>query len=209
MKLAGILQPGIIKGYVVEAKYIKGGYIVVKTEEELQQISSTNKGLLVDGTPIYVSDTGVTYRYNQAEQQFKADNEITAPSDGKFYCKQGNNWVEIDSVFTTQEQFKETISTLVSTDDLTSLLQTSLVAGDNISITKQEDNSLKITANIPEKLIFNTKTNFPAIGEEGKLYIATDEETIYYWDVESQSYVAIKSSLLEDVQVIYGGNAFN
>ena len=32
--LTGVLVPGITQGYVAESKYIKGGYVVVKTIEE-------------------------------------------------------------------------------------------------------------------------------------------------------------------------------
>lgn len=64
--LTGVLVPGATVGYVAEGKFIKGGYIVVKTLEErdtlLDKSIYEDKEIAV-GTPVFVSDENKTYRY--------------------------------------------------------------------------------------------------------------------------------------------------
>lgn len=64
--LTGVLVPGATVGYVAEGKFIKGGYIVVKTLEERDTL--LDKSIYEDkeiaiGTPVFVSDENKTYRY--------------------------------------------------------------------------------------------------------------------------------------------------
>lgn len=65
--LTGVLVPGITQGYVAESKYIKGGYIVVKTIEERDALLDTatyeDREALTVGSPVFVSDENKTYRY--------------------------------------------------------------------------------------------------------------------------------------------------
>ena len=65
--LTGVLVPGTTVGYVVESRYIKGGYIVVKTVEDRDALLDTSiyedRDVLVVGTPVFVSDENKTYRY--------------------------------------------------------------------------------------------------------------------------------------------------
>ena len=65
--LTGVLIPGTAVGYVAESKYIKGGYIVVKTVEDRDALLDTSiyedRDVLVIGTPVFVSDENKTYRY--------------------------------------------------------------------------------------------------------------------------------------------------
>lgn len=64
--LTGVLIPGTTTGYVSESKYIQGGYIVVSTTEErddlLDKTIYEDKKLTV-GTPVYVAAENKTYRY--------------------------------------------------------------------------------------------------------------------------------------------------
>lgn len=64
--LTGVLIPGATVGYVTESKFVKGGYIVVKTLEErdalLDKSLYEDKEIVV-GTPVYVSDENRLYRY--------------------------------------------------------------------------------------------------------------------------------------------------
>lgn len=64
--LTGVLVPGATVGYIAESKFIKGGYIVVKTVSERDAL--LDKSLYEDkeiaiGTPVFVSDENKTYRY--------------------------------------------------------------------------------------------------------------------------------------------------
>lgn len=54
-----------------------------------------------------------------------------------------------------------------------------------------------------EQIVFANHYEFPAIGEEGKLYIATDEKNSYIWDSESTAYVILSV----DQREIHGGGA--
>ena len=65
--LTGVLVPGITQGYIAESKYIKGGYVVVKTIEERDALLDTatyeDREALTVGSPVFVSDENKTYRY--------------------------------------------------------------------------------------------------------------------------------------------------
>ena len=68
--LTGVLVPGATVGYVAEDKYISGGYIVVQTIEErdalLDKTLYTDKELK-NGTPVYVAEDNLVYRYKIGE----------------------------------------------------------------------------------------------------------------------------------------------
>lgn len=53
-------------------------------------------------------------------------------------------------------------------------------------------------------IVFANHYEFPNVGNNDTLYIATDENTIYYWDSKSQIYVKIfvSSGSYEEVEVI-------
>ena len=79
--LTGVLVPGATVGYVAESKFIKSGYIVVKTLEERDAL--LDKSIYEDkeitiGTPVFVSDENKTYRYVGEDITWKED---TAPAD--------------------------------------------------------------------------------------------------------------------------------
>nr|DAH53920.1 MAG TPA: nucleoid-associated protein [Caudoviricetes sp.] len=61
IKLFGEFDPRTVDQVVSNAKYIKGGYITVKTEAERNAIAA---GVKVAGMPVYVSDQKKTYRWN-------------------------------------------------------------------------------------------------------------------------------------------------
>lgn len=56
---------------------------------------------------------------------------------------------------------------------------------------------------------YNTKAEFPNIGQNEHLYIAEEEDAIYRWLTDSHVYVALNSGsdLQEDISAINGGNA--
>lgn len=57
-----------------------------------------------------------------------------------------------------------------------------------------------------KELYFNTRFEFPAVGKENILYIATDEDLIYRFDTETTSYVCLSGgdSDIGNVKVIQG-----
>ena len=56
-----------------------------------------------------------------------------------------------------------------------------------------------------KELIFNNHYEFPNTGVSNVLYIATDENVIYYWS--GSHYVAIANSELPEITKINGGGA--
>lgn len=59
MKIAGVLEAGVASGILTKAKYIQGGYIVAADQAEVATIPT---GVLVTGTPLYVSAENKSYR---------------------------------------------------------------------------------------------------------------------------------------------------
>lgn len=57
-KVYGKLEPGLADGVVTEAKYVKGGYIVVQTIEERDNLAAAKKNVLVVGSAVYVCNPG-------------------------------------------------------------------------------------------------------------------------------------------------------
>lgn len=90
MRIAGILQPGTVLNYVLEAKHIKAGLIVVQTIEERDRVCNENKNSLVNGTPIYVAGTHKTYRYYQEEDKFIPDLSFKEDENGVL-CIEGED----------------------------------------------------------------------------------------------------------------------
>lgn len=65
-----------------------------------------------------------------------------------------------------------------------------------------EENAEKID-HYTESLVFNIHNEFPNIGDSSKLYIATDENKIYRWDSDTNTYILI-SGEGSDFNVIEG-----
>ena len=82
--LTGVLIPGTTVGYVTESKFVKGGYIVVKTLEERDAL--LDKSLYEDkeiviGTPVYISEDNKLYRYVGGEDIWAEDTTSTELTD--------------------------------------------------------------------------------------------------------------------------------
>lgn len=55
------------------------------------------------------------------------------------------------------------------------------------------------------ELTFSTHLEFPNLGDQNTLYIATDENVIYRWDPKKMIYVSLNSVIdINDIQVIQG-----
>lgn len=61
------------------------------------------------------------------------------------------------------------------------------------------------SSNEKNELVFNHHLEFPSVGNENTLYIAVDENVIYYW--KNGRYVAIANAELPEITLINGGGA--
>ena len=58
------------------------------------------------------------------------------------------------------------------------------------------------------ELEFDTRFNFPNVGDPKTLYIATDENAIYRWDNNNTRYERVGTGNdWHDIEIITGGNA--
>ena len=57
------------------------------------------------------------------------------------------------------------------------------------------------------ELTFDSRFNFPAVGDPAALYIATDENLIYRYDNENNCYVRVSNPDWQEIDIIDGGNA--
>lgn len=235
MRIAGVLQPGTTLGYVVEGKYVQGGLIVVQTLQERDALVNSGTQALVTGTPIYVSSTKTTYRYNANTKLFTSEPTFVEDSDGVLnivgedgQLKKIKLNVTIDDLDPT---LKETLENLPTLSSIEELIDTKL--GDYVTLSsfqstidglssrldqKQDSliagNNIKIEGNVisaiyedVEQLRFANKTNFPLMGKEDVLYIAKDEKAIYLWDTSIGGYSIISAGSGIDIDIINGGNA--
>lgn len=72
-------------------------------------------------------------------------------------------------------------------------------------------NTMSIALAIPEaaeQVEFASKADFPSAGEADRIYVASDEKTMYLWDASSLEYVRVSGGLSPgDVTLIDGGQA--
>lgn len=235
MRIAGILEPGTVLGYVVDSKFVKAGLIVVQTIEERDALVNGNSGALVHGTPIYCAGTKKTYRYNEQTKLFSIEPTFIENADGSLSIvgEDGNPQkikfnISIDDL---DESLKDTIDNLPTISAVEELVSTKLLDYVTLASYTETINSIeeklgnkqdkltagegiKIENNIIsavyenlEQLKFANKAQFPYQGQEDVLYIAKDEKIIYLWDVVSQDYVFISGSSIPDIEIIDGGDA--
>ena len=235
MRVAGILEPGTTLGYVVESKYVQGGLIVVQTLQERDALANSGTQALVTGTPIYVSSTKTTYRYNADTKLFTSEPTFVEDENGVLnivgedgQLKKIKLNVSVDDLDPTLKETIENLPTLSSIEELISdklgdyvtlsSFQSTLDELSSKIDSKQDSliagNNIKIEGNVisaiyekVEQLRFANKANFPLIGKEDVLYIAKDEKAIYLWDSSTDSYSVISSSSSIDIDIINGGNA--
>lgn len=81
IQLSGALLPTAMEGYVVESKYVKGGYVVVQTEAERNALLNTNfyeqREALVDGSLVYVVDIDKSFRYRPKTGEWEEVSEVS------------------------------------------------------------------------------------------------------------------------------------
>ena len=235
MRIAGVLQPGTTLGYVVEGKYIRGGLIVAQTLQERDALVNSGTQALVTGTPIYVSSTKTTYRYNADTKLFTSEPTFIEDENGVLGIVREDGQVKkiklditVDDLDPTLKETIENLPTLSSIEELINgklgnyvTLSSFQSTIDELSgrLDKKQDsliagNNIKIEGNVisaiyenVEQLRFANKADFPLMGREDVLYIAKDEKAIYLWDASTGGYSIISSGSSIDIDIINGGNA--
>ena len=120
IKVPGQFVPGTVDGFVTEARWVKGTYIVVKTVEEANLVPMSVR---VDGTLVYVSDNDTEYRWVGDDWEVIPKSFSDAPVDGKIYARQNGLWtiVDLDSIDASIEQIKQELSLKANSSDLSGL----------------------------------------------------------------------------------------
>ena len=237
MRIAGILQPGTVLNYVLEAKHVKAGLIVVQTIEERDKVWNENKNSLVNGTPIYVAGTHKTYRYNEEQDTFIPDLSFKEDENGVL-CIEGEDGslkkikveVGLDDLDPSLKEEIENLPTIESIESLISNKLQDYVTLSSLEKTLSEINSklaekqdklvagegIQIEGNVissiyknVDQIIFATKASFPYIGEEDKLYVAKEEHKLYLWDASTEDYLLVSGQGDLDISVINGGTAIS
>ena len=111
IKVPGSFAPGTVDGFVTEARWIKGTYIVVNTLDEANAIP---EGVRVDGTLIYDLETGFEYRWESDAWVIQAKSFADAPKDGKIYARQNGVWtiIDVDSIENSMQTISDNLSKL-------------------------------------------------------------------------------------------------
>ena len=120
IKVPGQFVPGTVDGFVTEARWVKGTYIVVKTVDEANLIPMSVR---VDGTLVYVSDNDTEYRWVGDDWEVIPKSFSDAPVDGKIYARQNGLWtiIDLDSIDVSIEQIKQELSLKANSSDLSGL----------------------------------------------------------------------------------------
>ena len=111
IKIPGSFVPGTVDGFVTEARWIKGTYIVVNTLDEANAIP---EGVRVDGTLIYDLETGFEYRRESDAWVIQAKSFADAPEDGKIYARQNGVWtiIDVDGIENSMQTISDNLSKL-------------------------------------------------------------------------------------------------
>lgn len=120
IKVPGQFVPGTVDGFVTEARWVKGTYIVVKTVEEANLVPMSVR---VDGTLVYVSDNDTEYRWIGDDWEVIPKSFSDAPVDGKIYARQNGLWtiVDLDAIDASIDQIKQELSLKANSSDLSGL----------------------------------------------------------------------------------------
>lgn len=186
IKVPGFFSPGTVNGYVTEARWIRGTYVVVNTLVEANQIPLTVR---IDGTVVYVNETRTEYRWEAGNWEVLHREFEDAPKDGEVYARCNGAWVvvNISEIEGGIKQLSQDIAKLRT--DVESTLaekQDTLVSGTNIKTINGQD--LLGSGNI--EISGGTGKVVPATPDTLGGFYATDLSSIKGVD----SYVGMDSS---------------
>ena len=168
IKAPGTWIPGTRAGVVVESKYVKGGYIVVQTEQERDQLLSKDiyKGnqAIINGSTVYVAEDKKTYRYDAANESWVEDTTDISAIQGELQALQTAIDSKVDEATVDQkiDQALENIDlseyyNKEQVDEKFDQKQDTLVSGQSIATINSESllsNKNFILGNVNEKCGF-------------------------------------------------------
>ena len=97
--ISGHLTPWSVDGWVIESRFVQGGYVVVPNLTERNKLTDDavyeDRSALVHGSPVYVASEKKTYRWNADTQDWDEDETST----GNIEAELSNyyNKAEVDS----------------------------------------------------------------------------------------------------------------
>lgn len=120
------------------------------------------------------------------------------------YVKLERSWRKVNTGSGGSEAEIEKIKEKIS------LIADDLIAAKGKLIILEQDVSI-INEKIERKIIFDTKFNFPTIGNPESLYIDKSQNRLYRWDDDEQKYVKLGAEADDadwhNIEIIEGGNA--
>lgn len=120
------------------------------------------------------------------------------------WTKRNGRWVEADEggggSSADIEKIKEEIEQM--TGDITAAQE---------EIFNLVRKTIELDEKIEKKVTFDSKFNFPTIGDSGTLYVDKTENRIYRWDDDDSAYVKLGAEADDadwhNIEIISGGNA--
>lgn len=120
------------------------------------------------------------------------------------YVKLEKDWRKVNTGSGGSEAEIEKIKEKIS------LIADDLIAAKGKLIILDQDVSI-INEKIERKIIFDTKFNFPTIGNPESLYIDKSQNRLYRWDDDEQKYIKLGAEADDadwhNIEIIDGGNA--
>ena len=190
IKVPGQFVPGTVDGFVTEARWVKGTYIVVSTVDEANLIPMSAR---VDGTLVYVLENDTEYRWIGDDWEVIPKSFSDAPTDGQIYARQNGLWtiIDLDSISNDIALVKQELSQKANTSDLSGL-QAQI---------EQVENDLQNY--VPKSELANyTQMKLgplPVKGEPNNLYFVAVESgyEFYIWWNDEVGFVLIGSSYID------------
>ena len=120
IKVPGQFVPGTVDGFVTEARWVRGTYVVVNTVDEANLIPMSVR---VDGTLVYVAENDTEYRWVGSDWEVIPKAFSDAPQDGQIYARQNGLWtiVDLDVINESIETIKQELAQKANTSDLSGL----------------------------------------------------------------------------------------
>ena len=190
MKYPVFIEPGNDDGMLLDAKAVKGTYVVVETLDELNQLKINHSGSIIPGSLCYVVSEAKTYRYGENQwEQAKDESDISDLAGQVKLNKQNIDTIEdcinknvVDSLNVTADKDNVNINTrtinLLNKETATDIDSLPLASVDNAGIMTAEDYSFMydLQARIEnlegttDRLLYTTTDKLKEITLDGNVY---------------------------------------
>ena len=179
IKVPGQFVPGTVDGFVTEARWVKGTYVVVNTVDEANLIPMSVR---VDGTLVYVAENDTEYLWVGSDWEVIPKAFSDAPQDGQIYARQNGLWtiVDLDAINESIETIKQELAQKANTSDLSGLQE------------QIEQVEAELQNYVPKSELVNyTQMRLgplPSSGEPNTLYFVqsgSDYEFYIWWNDEA------------------------